>query len=67
MSSNVVDISDIYQSMTDCMQTCQNFQNSRVPEIQNKLDMLLLAKKLEEAVYIPGSAKFLPKECIIRI
>ena len=48
--------------MTDCMQTCENLQNSRVPELQNKQEMQLLEKKLEEAVYIPGTSKFLPKE-----
>ena len=57
----MIGISDIYTSMPECMETCQKYENARVPELKTLDDMHRVLHKIADAVYLPGTASLFPK------
>ena len=46
--------------MTECMQTCPKFQQSRAPDIKNDEDISSFMEKLAEIVFMPRTSTFFP-------
>ena len=51
---------DVYQSMRECMQTCEKLDKSRGPKLENVDEFNTFLKKIAETVYFPGTSKLFP-------
>ena len=47
--------------MTECMETCQKYENSRVPELRTLDDMHRVLHVIADSVYLPGTTSLFPK------
>ena len=47
--------------MSECMQTCQKLQHARAPRIETLDELYVIAKKIAEVVYQPGTQNLYPQ------
>ena len=47
--------------MTECMETCQKYENSRVPDLRTLDDMHRVLHVIADSVYLPGTTSLFPK------
>ena len=51
---------DSYSSMKECMQTCQNLQQSRAPNLENVEVMRIFLQKMANVFFLPGTSNVYP-------
>ena len=47
--------------MSECMETCQKLQHARAPRIETLDELYVIAKKIAEVVYLPGTQNLYPQ------